>query len=320
MRLLGLKISCVLASVLIWIYVASTASIEQTVTLDVHFSGLADSLTIDGSELPKNVQVRIRDSKLSLLAHQYFGMDIGRVTVNLAGFPDTSLAYPLTRADIQPPTLDVNIVRSRFLNLRIDREISRLVPVVLSSEGSLPSQTGFITPPRIRPDSVRVTGPTRFFGEDLVLRTEPVDLGRVAASVDLSVKLKDPGKFLSMDLGKVQVSFLVGGLVDRTLANIPVIPLVDAGSPEVGISPPVADVMVRGVADSVRALTRDRVSVIVPIDNLEVGRFVLPGQVVYPDWLTLIRLDPPLFQVIVGDSPGLSGEPDAIGDVEDRDE
>ncbi len=119
----------------------------------------------------------------------------------------------------------------------------------------------------------------------------------------MTVDLVAPGEFLELGLPEVEVGFLVGQLEDRTLANIPVIPLVDAGRPDVGISPPVADVMVRGVADSVRALTRDRIAVVVPVDNLAEGVFVLAGQVVHPDWLTLIRLEPEQFQVIVGNPP-----------------
>ena len=84
------------------------------------------------------------------------------------------------------------------------------------------------------------------------------------------------------------------------MANIPVIPLVDAGQPEVGVSPPVVDVMVRGVADSVRALQGDRVLVTVPVGHLGHGVHMVAGQVDAPPWLTVIGLDPAEFQVVVG--------------------
>jgi len=318
MNRLGLKISCLLVSILIWIQVASTASIEQTITLDLKVSGLAEGLTIAGSEnFPKQVQARVTDSKLSIMAHQYFGIDVGYVSINLAGFSDTTFSYQLTGADVVPPTLDADVVRSRFLTITIDREISRPVPVVLDLEGSLPEGTGFVTAPRATPDSVVVTGPSRLFKPDLVLYSQEFDLDRLTESGEHTVKLNPVGDFLKQDRNKVVATFLVGRLEERTLANIPVIALVDAGHPEVGISPPVADVMVRGVADSIRVLTRDRVSVVVPVANLEVGATVLPGQVVYPDWLTLIRLDPPMFQVIVGDGAGGTVPP---RDAEGRDE
>ena len=69
--------------------------------------------------------------------------------------------------------------------------------------------------------------------------------------------------------------------------------MVDAGQPEVGVSPPVVDVMVRGVADSVRSLDRSRFLVTVPVGSLAEGVYVLPAQVEYPPWLTLIATPSP---------------------------
>jgi len=279
MNRLGLKISCVLVSVLIWIQVASTSDIEQSTSLPLRVTGLGEGLTVAGSEhLPAEIQVRVTGRKLELLAHQFFNKYIGEARVNLAGFADTTFAYRLDRSDLFTELKDADLQRSQTLNLTIDREISRQVAVLLDVGESLPHGLDYVTAPHILPDSVLVTGPARYFSEDLVVHSATLDLGRLTQDT-------------------------VGKLEERTLANIPVIPLVDAGRPDVGISPPVADVMVRGIADSLRVLTRDRVSVIVPVDNLAEGTFLLAGQVVHPDWLTLIRLDPPKFQVFVGNSP-----------------
>lgn len=304
MSSLGLKISCFLVAVLIWIQVASTADIEQTTELDLRMTGLGDGLTVAGSDLLPKIRVRVTGSKLRLLTHQYFNHYIGEVRFNLTGLADTTFSYQLDRDDIFTEGLkDADIIRPRILTVTVDREVSRRLAVDLAADGSLPSGLDFVMAPRIRPDSVVVTGPARFFSEDLVLSTEAVELDRISGATRMTVDLVAPGEFLELGIAEVEVGLLVGQLVDRTLANIPVIPLVDAGRPDVGISPPVADVMVRGVADSVRALTRDRISVVVPVDNLAEGVFVLAGQVVHPDWLTLIRLEPGQFQVIVGNPP-----------------
>jgi hypothetical protein len=111
---------------------------------------------------------------------------------------------------------------------------------------------------------------------------------------------------------QVRVRYLAAPLVDRTLANVPVVPLVDAGRPDVGVSPPVADVMVRGIADSVGTLTEGRLSVTVAVGQLPEGMYLLPGQVDCPPWLTLLGLAPAEFRVIVGDPPTLvPSEPDS---------
>jgi YbbR domain-containing protein len=321
MNRLGLKISCFLVSVLFWIQVASTADIEQTTTLPLRVTGLGEGLTVAGSEhLPSDVRVSVTGSKLVLLTHQYFNRYIGEVRVNLAGFVDSTFSYQLDRADIFTDLKDADIQRSRILTLTIDHEISRPMAVSLTTEGELPRGLDFVTAPRITPDTVMVTGPSRFFSDDLTVHTLAVDMRRISEDSEQTLNLTAPGDFLELAETKVQVAFRVGELEDRTLANIPVIGLVDAGRPDVGISPPVADVMVRGIADSVWALTEDRISVIVPVDNLAEGIFILPGQVVHPDCLTLIRLVPPQFQVIVGNPPILRNDPRAVTDEEDQGE
>jgi len=319
MNRFGLKISCLLVSVLIWIQVASTADFEQTTTLPLRVTGLGEGLTVAGSEhLPSEVQVRVTGSKLKLLTHQYFNRYIGEVRANLAGFSDSTFSYQLDRSDIFTDMKNADFKRLKILTLTIDHEISRSIAVTLDVEGSLPRDMDFVTTPRVTPDSVLVTGPSRFFSDGMSVLTEVVNLDRISENSEQTLNLVLPGDWLDLTETRVKAAFLVGKLENRTLANIPVIGLVDAGRPEVGISPPVADVMVRGIADSVRALTEDRISVIVPVDNLAEGIFVLAGQVVHPDWLTLIRLDPPQFQVIVGNPPILRN--DAFGPTEQEDQ
>lgn len=321
MNRFGLKISCLLVSVLIWIQVASTADFEQTTTLPLRVTGLAEGLTVAGSEyLPSEVKVRVTGSKLMLLTHQYFNRYIGEVRANLTGFADSTFSYQLDRSDIFTDMDNADFKRLIILTLTIDHEISRPIAVTLDTEGNLPRDMDFVTAPRITPDSVLVTGPSRFFTDDMSVHTEALNLDRISGNSEQTMNLVLPGDFLDMTETRIKVAFQVGKLENRTLANIPVIGLVDAGRPEVGISPPVADVMVRGIADSVRALTEDRISVIVPVDNLSEGIFVLAGQVIHPDWLTLIRLDPPQFQVIVGNPPFLRNDSRVPTEQEDQGE
>jgi YbbR domain-containing protein len=303
-----MKISCILVSILIWIQVASTADIEQTTELPLRVVGLAEGLTVVGSEnLPAKVRVRATGSKFQLLTHQYFNRYIGEVRVNLAGFRDTTIAYRLDRSHIFSDMKDTAIQGSRILTLTIDRKVTRPVAVTPETEGTLGQGLVFVVPPRTDPDSVVVTGPARFFSDDLTVRTEPVNLDRLSGEVERAVKLVPPGEHLELAQDRVGIAFKVGKLETRTMANIPVVGLVDAGRPEVGISPPVADVVVKGFADSLRALTEDRISVIVSVGSRTEGVYFLEGEVVDLDWATAIELIPPRFQVIVGNPPTPGG-------------
>ncbi len=302
MSRIGLKISCFVVSVIIWVQVASTSTVEQTTSLPLRLTGVAEGLTAGGSEIPAEVKVRVQGSKLSLLTHNYFNRYIGEVRVTVSDRPaGPSFSYELDRNDVFTDLEVVGIQPPVRLRVKLDNLVQRMLPVHVRTSGALPAEVGMLAPMTVAPDSVMVTGPERFFPPSGMVSTEAVDLGRRRESGQESASLMLPHEHLKMASKDVQVRFQVATLEERTLANIPVIPLVDAGQPEVGVSPPVVDVMVRGVADSVRSLRADRIIVTVPVGDLARGVHVVAGQADLPPWLTLIGLDPAQFQVVVGD-------------------
>lgn len=311
MNRLGLKIGCLVASIVIWVQVAATSTIERSTVLPLRVVGLSSGLTLQGSDIPPVVDVTLRLSKLQLLTHNYFNRYVGEVRINLADQqPGPAFSYELSESDVFSDQT-VTGVAGR-VRLHVDSLRTRIVPVEIVTEGSLPPDRAFIEPLQVIPDSVAVSGAARFFPDDPVVRTQPIALQDFAGSGELDVSLVAPHRELKLEVQNVRAMARVGILEDRTLANIPVIPLVDAGLPEVGVSPPVADVMVRGVVDSVRALTESRFTITVPVGDRPEGVYQLAGQVAHPDWLTYVRLNPPVFQVIVGSPavpPDLPDEP-----------
>ncbi len=306
MNRIGLKIACLVASVIIWVQVASHSTVEQNANLPLVVTGLGDNLTFEGSQLPREVTVRLQGSKLRLLMHNYFNQKVGEVRVNLWDQqPGPEFSYEVVSSDIYSDLKVLGIHPPVRLRIHIDTQEFKLLPVVQDNTSELRAGLAFLEPPKLLPDSVLVSGPSRFFLEHTVVQAQPVDFSKLKQSERLSVRLIQPGQFLHLATSQVSLDCLVAEIEDRTLANIPVVPLVDAGRPPVGVSPPVVDVMVRGVADSVLALTTNRFLVTVSVGNLDEGIYQLTGQVDKPDWLEVIGLDPPEFQVIVG-SPTVS--------------
>lgn len=311
MNRLGLKISCLLVSLVIWMQVASTAEVQQVARLPLRVWGLGSGLTTAGSDIPDQVDVRLNGSKLSLFTHKYFSRYVGEVHVNLADQrPGPVFFYQPGIRDVVTELSEPAIDPPLSFEVRVDTVLTRLVPVALAVKGALPEGTGFVTMPRVQPDSVAVTGPSRFFPDEFSVRTKTVDLAKYSSSTRVDVDLLPPHEFLELAADKVSTILQIARMEERTLANVPVVPLVDAGRPAVGVSPPVADVMVRGVADSISRLTSDRLLVTVPVGDLPEGVYSMPGQVDYPAWMTLIGIAPREFQVIVGNPPLLTG-PDA---------
>jgi len=302
MNRIGLKIICFVASIVIWMQVASTSIVEQTTNLPFKVTGESEGLTAVGSELPAQVRVRVQGSKWQLLTHNYFNRYIGEVRANVSDrAAGPHFSYELGSNDVVTDLVVIGIQPPvRRVRIKLDQKVQRKLPVRLSTSGNLPSDVAYLTTPIVVPDSVMVTGPERFFPASGAVLTEVVALDKLQASDDVTATLIAPHQHLTMASKNVRALFRVARVQERTMANIPVIPLVDAGQPEVGVSPPVVDVMVRGVADSVRALQGDRVLVTVPVGHLGQGVHIVAGQVDAPPWLTVIGLDPAKFQVVVG--------------------
>jgi YbbR domain-containing protein len=307
MNRLGLKISCLVASVLIWVQVAATTDVEQAANLPVRVVGLAEGLTYAGSAVPATVEVRLRGSKLRLLTNRFFRRYVGEVRLNLDGFTaGPEVSYQLATRDVVSDLEVVRLQQDERVRLRIDTVATRRLPVAVMLAGELPRGTAFLVAPRAEPDSAAVTGPARFVPESGAVATEPLALERLQLGredEERNLRLVAPHEHVMVAPAQVRIRCTVAPLEERTLANVPVIPLVDAGQPDVGVSPPAADVLVRGVADSVRALTEARLAVTVAVGDLPEGQYLLPGQVDCPPWLTLLGVVPDQFRVIVGDPP-----------------
>lgn len=301
MNRLGLKIGCLLASVFIWIQVASHATVEQSARLPLVVVGLGEDLTLAGSVLPDEVDVRLEGSKLALVLHDLFNRYIGEVRVNLWDRgPGPEFTYEISRSDVYSDLRVVDIQSAEIRGLRIDRLEYHLLPVRQVNTGKLREGLAFLEPPVLQPDSVLVSGPGRFFTEHTGVKAEPVDLARIKESRRIPVKLVSPSEYLELANRQVNLVVQVGPLEETTLANVPVVALVDAGRPAVAISPPLVDVMVRGVRDSVLGLQSHRFLVTVPVGDLPEGNYQLEGQIDHPPWLEIVGMDPPDFQVIVG--------------------
>jgi len=311
MNRLGLKISCLVAAIVIWMQVASTATVEQTASLPVQVIGLQEGFTVAGSKLPGEVAVRLRGSKLRLLAHRYLHRNVGEVRIDLTErTPGRPFTYLIERANVVTDFEVAGIVEPDRLTIRIDGQVTKRMPIELATSGSLPPGYGYLKLPAPEPDSVTVSGPGRYFPDQSVIYSAPLDLARLDGSGSLTLRVVPPDVHLELSVREVTVSYGVGMLAERTLADVPVVVLKGAGEPEVGLLPARADVLARGVDDSLRVLDGSRLRITVQASGLAPGVHLLPAEVEAPGWVTVIGLEPDQFQVIVGPSADV---PDARG-------
>ncbi len=298
----GLKLGCLVAAIAIWFQVASTSSVEQTIGLPLHIVGLQEGCTVVGSGLPREVRVRVRGSKLRLLSHRYLHRDAGEVRVDLAERrPGRTFTVPVERADVLTDLDVVDVVEPDRLSIRIDGQLTRTVPVSLTTVGGLRAGYGHLARPVLTPDVVTVTGPARYFPDQLVVATAPLDLSQLDGIGSTVLHIVPPDVHLQLSEHEVRVIYGVGPLAERTVADVAVSALPDAQGRGLAVSPARADVLLRGVADSLRVLDTRRLRVSLSADGLAPGVHLVAPQVVAPEWAIVIGVEPARFQVIVGE-------------------
>jgi hypothetical protein len=299
-----LKLACFLAALMIWALVAGTTLVEADVGLPLEVAGLADGLTIEGSTLSDLVLVRLRASRLRLLAHQYLGRSIGSVRFDVTGLqPGPPLFPPLKDADVRAEADVLAILSPTRLRLQLDWQETRRLPVRVPLTGRLPADRLLGGPVVVRPDSLDVTGPRRFFADLDSLVTQPLDLAGLQRTLTRDLAVAPPPKPLQATAASVQVTVPVTQLTMRVLPNIPVRLRIEDDIGDVAVLPSFCDVTVRGPADSVAALAPGRLSVTVVVSDLTPDAHHVPGLVQHPDWVVSIQLEPANFMVIMGRAP-----------------
>lgn len=310
MKNLALKIVCILAAVVIWVFVASTTLVEADVSLPLKVVGLDERWTVEGSGLPEVARVRLRAPKLALLRNDYFGVPLGQVHMDVTGYePGPVELYSLKESDVRTEANVITLLPPVRLALHIDWLERRPVPVEVPLRGQLPVDRMLAGPIITEPESLLVVGPRRFFEELELLVTEPFDLGEINGTVVRDASVAPPGRGLRLESTTVRLTVPVIRLDDRVVANVPVLAEAAGELFDVGVSPPVCDVLVRGPADSIATLTAADLRVTVPIADSAAGMHQVIGMVQHPAWVIAVRLEPESFMVILEEPQPAVEEP-----------
>ncbi|MHB8079027.1 MAG: hypothetical protein ACYDIE_07215 [Candidatus Krumholzibacteriia bacterium] len=120
MKRLGLKLICLLAALVLWLQVAATTVLDETVTMPLQAVGLREGTIPAAGDLPRLVRVRVRGSKLQLVAHRYFGRRIGSVVIDLAHpAPGSIVERDVGTEDVRSGLVALSIVPPVRLRVRV---------------------------------------------------------------------------------------------------------------------------------------------------------------------------------------------------------
>lgn len=300
---LGVKLVCLLVAVVLWVQVASHAEVEEVVRLPLALVGLPDSLAVRQHELPHQVGVRIRGTRLQLLLDDLGAGDRGRVQVDLSRARSGPMHREVSVLDAQVSAQALDIDPAVTLQLEIQQRLCRRVPVRVAVAGQLPDGFTLAGRPDVMPAEVEVCGPAPVVRALQHVNTNPVSVARRRQSFRQTQTLQGPDPDVTMVPSEAEVSLSVDAIVDRSFSGVVVKVLGhDERAPAV-VAPATAQVRVRGPARAVAALQPDQVIVTVHVLDRGNGVHQLPGEVHLPEGIGATAIEPPSFQVVIGGIP-----------------
>ncbi len=181
----SLKVASVVLATFVWMYVRSEEKPLQVFAVPLELEGLPADVALSGEVLDSvSVRVRAPDSILRNLTPGRF-----RARVRLDGARPGELNIPLAPDSIKAP-LGVQVVRvdPRSMSLRVERRVTREIPVVARISG-VPAPGFEYDGHTLTPDRVTVEGPEGIVQQVRESVTDPVTIDERSASFEARVDI-----------------------------------------------------------------------------------------------------------------------------------
>jgi YbbR domain-containing protein len=271
-RHLGLKFLSIALAVAIWLIVGDQRSVERSVRVPLEFHNVPDGLELVANP-PDGVEVRLRGPS-SALGRVLPGEVVAVLDLQAARV-GTRLFHLLADEVRVPYGVQVSQVNPSAISLSFEPSVTKSVPVVPAVDGD-PAPGFHVGRISATPPLVAVVGPASHVVELKSATTEPVVVARARSSVvdRVTVGVADElVRLVTPQTATVTVE-IVATAIEKRLTGVAVIPRNTPTGRTARITPATVDLVVRGPATVVDALTS--IGVFVDLAGLAAGRFELP--------------------------------------------
>jgi YbbR domain-containing protein len=296
-RHLGLKFVSIALAVLLWYTVGREPIVQRTVRVPLQFQNIPDDLLLTGSP-PIAVDLAVRGPSDTVGA-----LDAGELQVMLnlnTARPGTRL-YHVTPDQIRAPFgVIVEQVVPSTIGLEFERSLTKEVPVVPAIDGD--PKPGFVVGTiASEPSTVSIVGPESDVRRVTEASTEPVSINAADSTVteevtigvtEGDIRLRVPQK------ARVAVTIVPAPIV-QNVRGIPVHLRNVPANRSAQIVPAVVDIKVRGTAEDIEDLRRERINAYVDVAGLGPGRYDLPVQIDSLERVGFSDVDPRQVQVVI---------------------
>ena len=300
----GLKAASLVLAFVAWYAIRSIINFE-TVVSDVPISIQVNPGWAILDRSAETVDVLFRGSQEDI---RYLNRDQITVEADIRGKSFAgALSVKLQPKNVQAPgAVRAIVIWPDEITLKLDQEGEKQVPVKADLQGAVPE--GYeVDKVTCTPASVLLQGPRQRLDEIESVRTSAIDLDdRVRSFKKLKMSVVSPGENW---VGRVNPSNVVVEITiaeraaTREIQELPVHVLVSPGvGPKLDIWPVKVNVVLKGLAESLKNLKPEDVQVSVDCSALEAGAsYDLPARVHASAGVTAIRVEPPTVKVTVGD-------------------
>ncbi len=298
----GLKIASVVLAFVTWYAIRSVINFE-TVVSDIPITIQVNPGWAILDRSAQTVDVLFRGSQEDV---RYLNRDQITVEADIRGKSFAgALNVKLLPKNVQAPgAVRAVLIWPDEVTLKLDQEGEKQVPVKADLQGAVPE--GYeVDKVECTPASVLLQGPRQRLDEIESVRTAPIDLeDRVRSFKKMKMMVLSPSENW---VGRVNPSNVVVEItiVERSatkeVAGVPVHMLISPGAgPQMELWPAKVDVVLKGLAETVKNLKPEDVQASVDCSDLEAGAsYDLPVRVHASPGVTAIRVEPPTVKVTV---------------------
>ena len=291
----GIRLVSIAAAVIVWYAIRAVTSNSTIVTdiplavqpppgwsvvdcsaktVDVAFLGTRDDLRYLNREIIKaTVDARTR------LDNQAFVIALGPANINAPG------------------NARIDFIQPAALTVRLDREITKQVPVKVETQNLLPD--GYeIEKTVVTPATVELSGPAQVLDNVEAISTTPVDLdGRIRSINKRRLALVPGENFTGVVLNPEAVTLDLA-IIERSISavfpDLAVLPLLPPGrSIRADLDPEIATLTVKGRPELMKDLAAEDLRLFVDATEIDgAGPKKLPIRAVLPPGLSLVRTEP----------------------------
>ncbi len=201
---LGLKISAVLLSLILWFFVTSRGQSEMSVEIPVEFKNVPSELGIVSANV-KTVNVTVKGQER--LMKNIKTSDI-RVFVDLDRAKKGEGTYYINKDDIKLPyAVSLMNITPSSLKIRLDETVTKNVTVKPSVTG-VPEKGFYVSSVTVEPRNVIIYGLKSEIRKVNELRTEALDITGMKETATQEVKINTAAN-VKMDIDMVKIKVVI---------------------------------------------------------------------------------------------------------------